>query len=313
MIKEKLIDLFTENGIPFRENDRSFILRCPQCGKEDHLYVFKEKGYGKCQRCSESFGPVKLIMGLTGMSYDEAKSLWYEGGLVQANGNLEGLETEIVAATQDNPLNEFPLPYGFFRISTQEATPGREYMLTRGVKLDIMEKYDVRYCPVFERVMFPVYMNGKPVGYQGRDITGKAELRYNSPTGFSKGRVLLGYDLIDPKKDYVILSEGPVDALKLAILGNSVCSMGKGVSRTQIELIKDMKVSRVYLALDPDAFMETDKIMQAITPQKEVWLMQPPEGVKDFGDCDVNQILKCFLHAKRYSKNESVPTNILKG
>lgn len=314
-VHKRLEELFIEHGFPFYETERSIITTCPQCNKEKHLYLYKTSGNGKCMKCGTSFSAAAVVVAITGCTYHDAFKILDANKFIEANQTLHFTLGEARRAdVYDEEIRTAPLPANFLDLTHNESKPGLEYLVQRGVWWPILSLYNVRYCPSMKRVIFPVRQGDGYVGWQGRDITGKSELRYMSPKGFQKARVLLGYELVNhgEERDYVILSEGPVDCLRLAILGNSVCSMGKEVSTTQIKLIQRLLVKKVYLALDPDAFPVFDAIALELEPEQEVYIMMPPEGRKDFGECEDKEILEAFKNARRYTRGGQISANILK-
>jgi hypothetical protein len=72
--------------------------------------------------------------------------------------------------------------------------------------------------------------------------------------------------------------------------------MGKVVSKGQIDLILKSGVKKVYLALDPDAAMETQKLL-GVLADLECYLLQPPNGKKDIGELSLEEAYEAFLNA----------------
>lgn len=309
----KIREFLTKSGLPFQENERSIITSCPQCGKDNKLYLFREKGYGKCFKCGTSFSAAALVVALTGCTYPDAFKILEVGEPVHAGERLffnEGVQQE----KKKVEVQHINLPGDFFSYHRKLAKPGVDYLLERGCWLHTIGYYNIHYCPYMKRVIFPLWSGGGYVGWQGRDISGEAELRYLTSKGFSKGKFLMGYENIKTDRvSHVILTEGPVDCMRVAILRNAVCSMGKLVSHDQLELLRQRKdIDTIYLALDPDAFEVFDFIASELKPDKKVYLMQPPAGRKDFGECTDVEILKSFKEAKPYVRNSMLSGEILK-
>lgn len=110
MNKKQLTDILTENDRTWRENDYSIITRCPQCGKQDCLYIFKgeNRNNSKCIRCGAFYTPANLIIAIIGCSYDEAHRLLREDDLNRSNGILGGLEPQ----TETSPASETTIKVG---------------------------------------------------------------------------------------------------------------------------------------------------------------------------------------------------------
>jgi DNA primase len=314
MTQHKLKLLLTEYGYPVQETGRSYITTCLVCGKSKHLYIFKETGYGKCMRCNASFSPESIVVQLAGCSYHEAKNILNAADKLKGDDRIK-FPTFIRSRSKINinkdDITEFVIPVNF-NILGSEHSKAWDYLNKRGIETSVIIKYNLMYADDMKRIIIPIFMNGKCVGWQGRDITGEAELPYIFPFNFKRAKILIGLDKLNNRLDYVILSEGPFDFLKLAILQNVVCSMGKNVSKEQLLLIKKLSAKRIYIALDPDAWDLFDKITNFLEPDKEVWLMVPPNNKKDFGDCTNDEILTAFAEAKRYYKKSFLSDKIFK-
>lgn len=72
--------------------------------------------------------------------------------------------------------------------------------------------------------------------------------------------------------------------------------MGKKISRGQIALIRQNGIRKVYLALDPDAWEETARLVRDFS-DLEVFLMEPPAGKKDLGEMTLPEVHELFLAA----------------
>ena len=265
-------------------------------------------------KCDTSFSPAAIIVSLTGCPWGEAYDILDSKPLVNAPNKLL-FDEKGPCRPRKEKIQHIALPANFFRSQSEYARPGVQYLLNRGCWMFTMDYYRIHYCPSMKRVIFPLWHDGGYVGWQGRDISGEADLRYMTSKGFSKSKYLMGHENInkDANYDHVILTEGPVDCMRVAFLRNAVCSMGKIISRNQIELLRNLpKVKKIYLALDPDAFDVFDAVATELKPEKEVYLMQPPEGRKDFGECTDEEIMKAFKDAKRYTRGSMLLGAILR-
>lgn len=202
----------------------------------------------------------------------------------------------------------------FYPINVEDSRDGIYYLLKRGITLEMMKKYDMMYSPVFRRVIFPVIMNQKVYGWQGRaiDNVDKSMRMHNMP-GPWKSLTLMFYDNI-VKKDFAILAEGPVSALKFEKVGNFVASMGKGVSQTQLELLRKAGIKKLYLALDRDADDKLEKIVNfmrdGIKGNIECFQIDIPKHRADFGDCTYEECETAFNEAKTIGLDPILPIGV---
>ena len=101
--------------------------------------------------------------------------------------------------------------------------------------------------------------------------------------------------------DHVVLAEGPVDALKAHLCGGNVASLGKNVSSYQLDLIRQSGVKRLYLALDPDAFNESQAILKKMAYDLEIFAMVPQSG--DLGGMSFEEVYRLYLEAPKLGPN----------
>jgi DNA primase len=110
--------------------------------------------------------------------------------------------------------------------------------------------------------------------------------------GMPRDRLLMFADRIDElRPESVLLAEGPVDAVKCDRVPGvvAVASMGKIVSRHQLEGLLRPGVRRVYLALDHDAPAETRKAYQHLFGRVEVRIVHVPARYHDLGDVPLDE------------------------
>lgn len=202
------------------------------------------------------------------------------------------LHTKLKKAVKQfvEPLPEIKMPFDFFSIEN-DVNPvtidGFNYLAKRGVDISLIKLFDVKYCPAWKRVIFPIRMHGKLVGYQGRDILDRHKTmpsfqKAMSSKGLKKRSVLFNYDQIY-KSDFVTIVEGPVDAVKAHRM-NPVALLGKSISKSQRTLLENMpNLKKVFVVLDREAkdkIIETCDLLQPFFETRYVLL---PEG-KDPGN-----------------------------
>ena len=117
------------------------------------------------------------------------------------------------------------------------------------------------------RVIAPIFYNGRLVSYQGRDITGRSELRYKAcPQDLElidHKRILYGIDLAESHK--CILVEGITDAWRLG--PGAVATFGVKTKHSQILLLAE-RFSKVFVMFDDDP--EGENRAQAIA--HDLWV-----------------------------------------
>lgn len=304
-LPNELENLLKKGGVSFKKKSRSFLLRCPRCQGKDKLWILKKNGAFVCWKCKETdnfkgWAP-DAIAEVLGRSPGEVRAAIYEGALPPGNEldfSLEDLECCVFAAEIGPPdIDEIEWPWDSVDLSSPYAKKGVDYLASRGIPLSVAQRYDIRYWPSMRRVLFPVKHDGKLVGYQGRDITGNAVPKILTSTGLRREYVLMFEENLTVP--HAVICEGPVDAIKADACGGNVATMGKAVSKPQLELIRSRGVKRIYLALDPDAAEEVNRLAFELG-DLETYLLFPPKGRKDLGECEFEEVWEQFQNAEPF-------------
>ena len=320
---EEIEEILRESGVSFKTNTRSLIMDCPRCSKRDKLYLDRNTGRFICWVCAESDNfqgkPEFALTELSSLSIRDIQERIYssnssEDFSIKAlsdpyNDTEEGLiakEIEIFP-----PVVAFP--ESFVDLDSSAGAKGLSYLLGRGIPLDIAQKYGIKFSTKENRVVFPVQYKGLLFGWQGRYIN-KTEFTVNgkeikiakalTSQGLVKAHTLMFRDnLID--SDHVIICEGPVDAIKADLCGGAVCTMGKAISNEQLKIIQKHNPKKIYLSLDPDAYIETGKVSNYLMELGfEVYDMRAPSPYKDLGEMPFKEVRELFDKARRFTGNE---------
>lgn len=323
-LEDKLVRFFENNFIsPENETSRSFIFNCPCCGGKEKLYIEKSTGESVCFKqgtpmCPKNRSTAEYALHcLTKIAIKAIKDLLYSKEFVIQSdiASFTDLIKETKTSKNKDTLELGTLEMHFHPIDTEESRPGIYYLLKRGITLEMMKKYDIMYSPVMRRVIFPVIMDQKIYGWQGRaiDNVDKAFRMHNMP-GPWKTLTLMFYDNI-VNKEFAILAEGPVSALKFEKVGNFVASMGKGISQTQLELLRKAGIKKLYLALDRDADDKLEQIVDTMMKDGlrdsiECFQIPIPKHRGDFGDCTYEECEQAFRDAKPIGFEPIIPIGV---
>lgn len=316
-----LKSLLDEGGLGYKQNSKSFILDCPRCRKHEKLYIRKNDGRFVCWYCKETDGfqgaPEYAFRELLNRPVAEFKQLFYGDAATAAHLILDlelqdffdadndeiPLEVEIIQEVLPDP--------GFRTLDTPAGDQGRKYLESRGIPMDVAMEYGIQYWPEQARVIFPVKTGQKWLGWQARYVkeTSFYDTEIDTPIsipkvltslGTKKDRTLMFADRITG--DHAVLCEGPMDALKAHLCGGNVATMGKAVSHQQIQLLRNSGVKKIYLALDPDAFREAQRLLKNID-DLEFYDLRPPAPFEDIGEMTLEQVRATFDAAPRIDRN----------
>ena len=307
-MENRLEAFFKKHKItPDAETARSWIFECPACGGKNKLYIQKQDGNTVCfkrktDKCpSPGSYPTYALSLMTGLSFKEVKGELFDFESQLSDTINVSFDDEVVRT--DSPLRMGTLPLDITFLGEPEAEEGTNYLLGRGLDLELLKKQSVMYSAARRRVIFPVIHGKVLYGWQGRAIDNvDKNLRMENLSGDWKAKTLMFYNNI-VGKEFAIVTEGAVDALKFAKVGNYVATMGKEISKTQLELLRSSGIRRLYLALDPDAVDKLDKIRQTMDNELhgkvECYVVPVPEHREDFGASTYEECEDAFNKATK--------------
>lgn len=323
--------LIRESGVSFRENGTSFMFECPRCQKKDRLAMYKASGWFVCYYCRSSGfkgRPEFALTELLGMPLVDIRKRIY-GTDIPTNLSLLNVqlddywgenEEEMPAPELQVNLPETLWPPDAVGLEAPRTfVKGARYLHGRGITPALVEAYDIRYSPVDKRVLFPVKVDGRLIGWQARYI-GQTE-RWDeeqerliripkiitSDSLVGKGQRWLMFQDRLKGSEHCVLTEGPVTAIKAHLCGGNVASMGKDVSAFQLDFIR-RNVRKLYLALDSDAGEAITRITYDLYDDLEVYTMNVPQNwewyddpnnEKDLGDLECAEVFELFKSAQR--------------
>lgn len=316
--KDEIKYILQEAGVAFKSNSRSFIMSCPRCKKKEKLYIRQADGRFVCWYCKEIDNfqgrPEYALSELSSIPIQEIRTRLY-GEDVDAPMDdyinfrpQDFLDDEDVTLSSEDVLASINFTPDILPLNSLHCKEGRDYLLGRGVSLELAEKYGVRYSPAKRRVIFPVSYGKELYGWQGRTISEQKEYwddefeqfvtinKALTSLGLKKDKALMFRDNL-VGSPHCVLCEGPFDGIKADLCGGNVVTMGKAVSNAQLAIIRNHGVKKVYLALDPDAAAEMRRILEYFK-DLELYDMRPPKGY-DLGKLTTVQVKDLFDKAIR--------------
>lgn len=318
---EKMQEFFDKYNIePKKENARSFIFDCPACGGSSKLYIEKTNGRSICfkhktEHCPTPQTPLAKVLSLiSAVPYEDIKNILTEKITITVGETLpEPIIQNILSKVPPQkiiaplePIKPHQYPPGLIPIRAPDnngdiINEGTQYLLNRGLDIKSVENFGVCYSIYMRRVVFPVLHQNKCYGWQARTIDKNVKPRmYNLP-GTWKARTLMFYDNI-VGSEFAIVAEGAISALKFALVGGFVATMGKLISNEQLDLILGLGIKKIFLALDPDAIKEmceiVCKIYNTTNGLVKCFLIKVPNHKEDFGDCTYEECKTAFNMAE---------------
>lgn len=270
---------------------------CPACidrrGSESSgrkLGINMKRGVGGCFRCGFAFRSLTtLFRYLNGghLRIEELALLRSEVSLPTTN--LANAVRDLMSPPDEvRHLGRRPLPKENVVLADCTADdlehprlrPAIEYLNSRGVTWDLVERAQLGFCPVGEyarRLIFPVLQHGEQVYFTSRYCGDHAMKAKNPPNveGFhSRSTVLLGYDDC-VGKERIALVEGPFDRWAYA---DALGLLGKHISDVQVGLIRalvPLGLQEVVVSLDAEAGEDAAKIWARLAERVPVCTVLP--------------------------------------
>lgn len=301
---------------PTGRTKKSIVYDCPVCDRRKKLYVRRYDGQFICWGCRDSHGtsgdPEYLLALVTHCSLPAARAqVWGEEAPPLAAhldiGDL--LELDEPDEEEWEILPTCSWTYHHHPIDAPIAAAGAAYLVGRGIPVVVAKEYGVRYSPIERRVAFPVIVDGKLIGWQGRFIgdhrwkdeqgVEREGLKILSTASIPRSRVVMFQDRLRGR-DSAILVEGPVDGIKCHLCpAAAAVTMGKTINRGQLEVLRRAGIRRLWVGLDPDAADETHRIIRDFAFDMEVRDMLPAPGREDLGAGTMEENLEQFHTAPR--------------
>lgn len=270
MNKKQIANILEKIGTPYVLGPAKNIapdavgIKCPYCPDDpsQHLGIFEGPANFSCWRCRTAGPFIRLLRKLTGESDDYCKAL-----IGEADTNFQKESEDIVRdlidsadepKTQKNRVyshNDFPAAYE--PINNNINFPILDsYMNRRGVVRQTLIDNCCgicRYGKYMNRMIIPVFFNNNIVSFQAADLTGWAELKYDTAPG-DINQYLYNYDdIIDSGR--IIITEGVLDCWRVG--KDAVCTFGTHVTDKQFNLILDKRPSELVFLWDKDAWEKT--------------------------------------------------------
>ncbi len=293
-----------------------YLLTCV-CGSSRLRWNSKRNGWGawKCWSCLKSGNTLGLIELLEGIDDEAAVALvldGYVGG--NAPTRLEGVASSRPRKQKLTRLPQIAWPSGVDMLADTSLHQGAwEYLATRGIGKDVLRYWRLgwgRSGWLQGYVVFPVYMDGGLVYWQGRASWDKPEGA--DRRGYQKTRnprnvegyataedVLFNYDRACSSQ-HVVIIEGGFDTLKVGT--NGVGLLGKLVTPAKIERLRRMRALRytIYLDRGEKERAQAEKLAASLTSYAPTYIAMPPPGF-DAGALSLEQNAHVVEQAPRWT------------
>jgi hypothetical protein len=319
----QVVERRTERGTRMEKisNGEQYRMNCPFCGdKKKRLYISYAWGMPKSwfgnmpidtfvichnERCDTTDNPNVEHRGNPGILL---KNLFSRNFLSQISGSFSKFTTvEVISSgkLKESTGAKLPFPSEHECIPVEKLIaehPARRYLEGRNFDAaEIGGRFKAVYCTEYNhmlgeksyawlagRLFFPT-----PQGWQARSIEDCKHMKYFSCPGWSKSKVLYGFEEAK-KMPFVLITEGVTDVWRTG--APAVGLFGKSISGQQLELLLG-NWQTIGVMLDPDT--ETDKTRSMETALtklrgagRKVFKVSLPDG-RDPGECSRELVWKC--------------------
>jgi len=316
---------FFQYGIDSKYNkyNDSYQCGCPICregkslGKKQRCYFIPSRNNIYCHNCGWSSTPINWIKEVSGENFsdiiDELKNFDIDiENYIEEKKDTK--ERTITPPLPDDCINLFDnKQVEFFK---DNKVVKKAIDIIKGRKLDTaINRPKALYVSLSDKVhknrlVIPFYEDGNVVFYQSRSIFHEdPKPKYISKINSTKS--LYGFDMIDPKLDYVFIFEGPINSF---FVKNAVAVAGiqekssQSFTLKQLEQLNTLKLYKKIWVLDSQwidsASRSKSKILADQNENIFIWPEKIGRKYKDFNDLamrfDINEISAKFIADNSY-------------
>lgn len=170
-----------------------------------------------------------------------------------SNGDAGGKKHRRSLRGQGPTLLSMPLGCSDIRAGAEAYLSGRNFDVD-----NLVEEWGLRMAPHTGnykfRIIAPIFYNHQMVSFQGRDYTGKSELKYKAcpiPMEIRHHKDIL-YGLDKCKGDSIVITEGITDVWRLG--PGAVCTFGIKFKAAQVQEIARRGFRRIHILFDWEEF-----------------------------------------------------------
>ena len=289
IIKDYLSEKFAENTQSGREFRINSIFTDDNKQK---LYINLDTGLWTDFKSNEKGNFYQLISHIENVPYTVARSfinkIAFDKGVNLFEVSTLNVENQAISVSRtiDGDMKDWVEVNPKTDISSTNSLKRLASNFAISRKLASFKFYVGKQGRYFQRIIIPYIDNGKCFYFQARTLVNR-EPKYLNPSkglyGIKTSEILYPYD---KSKEYVMVTEGPLDAMTLRAAGfNATCTQGCKMSTIQA---REFKSQKVILAYDNDesgseGFHEARK---RILGQRNtnIYSCRPPADYKDWND-----------------------------
>lgn len=256
------------------------------------MYINLDNGLWTDFKSGEKGNFIQLVSHVESLDYKTAahyvRKIAYKAGgdLFNLKPTIENKPIEVARTIEKDKRDWFPVhPSRDIKSPSKLVRDAAQFARSR--KLTSQLFFVGSAGKYYNRIIIPYFNKNDEVFYfQARSLDGK-EPKYLNPSkalyGIKTSEILYPFD---ERKDYVVVAEGPLDAMSLRAAGfNSTCTQGSKMSVFQARALKGKKV---ILAYDNDTAgmqgtsISVDKLLAQ--RNSNIYYLRPPCNYKDWNE-----------------------------
>lgn len=279
--------------------------------KKRHLSINTSTGKWQDFKIGEYGDFVKLYSLLEKISYQQAQIRLILLGALEFKGDSKIPVPKL--ATSVN-LEKYKEEFNKFTSISIESSPKTELEIAAWKVIYERKLYPYQFFIQEEgyysgRLIVPfINSNGNVFFWQGRSLFGQHPkyIMPNSDFGLKASDILYPYN---EKEDYLVVTEGPIDALSLQLQGvNATCTIGSHISDVQAKLLSLFN-GKIIIGYDNDkagnaGILNFNKQRKKMFIEN-IYVCQPDPKFKDWNDMHIKECdIKSYIMSNYYKFSE---------
>lgn len=278
LTEDRIIELLDALGAPLMKADSNALVFSSIChhgadcqAHKPKLWYYIESATFHCFVCQFNGDAIELVKHIKHLDFNQAvayicSTLHLTVGEIEQNDQIDNwAELRRYLPNADIDQDEPIKPYDPSVLSLFDHLYPQDW-LDYGITKDILDKFGVGWYARQACISIPVIFNGQLMGVRGRYTREQdvAKGKYRPITTldgmtykFASSQVMYGYDqnrAAIEKSHQVVLFESEKSVLKAPQYGldNTLAVFGSNISKRHIQLLLELGVNEVVLAMDSD-------------------------------------------------------------
>jgi DNA primase len=290
--------LINSLNLDMKEHHNYFLGKCIFHQDNKPSFSIHKDGYFRCFSCGAQGSLAKLVYKLTGKSIykffniTDINSFHFENSIKNKKDDKQRASFDI---------KDIEIKGNLLDIKDSKDEKLLEYVNKRNLSNYFIDYFDIKYCTYCKvnniefrnRLMIPIYNDGRLTGYEGRDFTKlqKPKVLYSKGTDVS---TLFNFDNLN-RDETLILVEGVMDLplIFTEITENVTCLFGAVITNKQKKLLNEFKKDIVYFQDNDEAGDNSVKELDSFL-EKEFYIAKSEKKGQDPGDLKLEELRSCL-------------------